>query len=470
MQIATDAREKIFFEGLSFWDDAPVAFGVAAADGAHNAVLRYANHALSRLLERNDASLAGLSIAALLPDTGAQWARLLNDSIQSGAAQSTTTYCPALCKTLSIKTYRPLPNLAACFLRDVSARVHLAQTNAAAQKRLSLILRNTTDAVFDFDLASRTLYNSSEAVARYGATPVMTDVPQSMLAGGFMRAEGAQALEQALCAMDAGATEYTLELLMRFNTRVPMAWHEIKLLRYTDALQKQVTVLGYLRNVDAQHCRQDALRTAAERDALTGLYNRGAAERRCIPALRSTGSFALFVFDVDNFKQMNDTRGHSYGDAMLRRFGEVLQRSFRQDELVWRQGGDEFCACIFGDITREVLTQRCNAVLHSFSREKIAQAAHICAAEPGCGETVPAAEPDCGETVPAAEPDCGETVSAACLGERCAVQSLTAPSCSIGVAFGSGPRGYRDCFIAADTALLNTKKHGKKGYLIVEMK
>ncbi|MEG2653410.1 MAG: hypothetical protein RSA17_07515, partial [Ruthenibacterium sp.] len=137
----------------------------------------------------------------------------------------------------------------------------------------------------------------------------------------------------------------------------------------------------------------------------------------------------------------------------------VLQRSFRQDELVWRQGGDEFCACIFGDIAREVLTQRCNAVLHSFSREKIAPAAHICAAEPGCGETVPAAKPDRGETVPAA-----------CLGERCAVQSLTAPSCSIGVAFGSGPRGYRDCFIAADTALLNTKKHGKKGYLIVEMK
>ncbi|MEG2931481.1 MAG: sensor domain-containing diguanylate cyclase, partial [Ruthenibacterium sp.] len=426
MQSIPDMQKNLFFDSLPFWDDAPMAFGVLEKSGADDAVVRYANHAFSALLGRTDTPLSGLLLSALLPEPDAQRACFLHAALCEGSAQCTTEYFLALGKTLSVKTYCPLPGLMACFLRDVSARVRLAQTNEAAQKRLALILHNTTDAVFDLDLATRTLYNSPEAVTRYGATAELTQFPQSMLAGGLVRADGAHALEQALCAMDTGATEYTLELPIRFNTQTPMAWHEMKLLRYTDVLQKRTTVLGYLRNVDAQHCRQDALRTAAERDALTGLYNRGAAERRCVPLLRSASGFALFVFDVDNFKQMNDRHGHVYGDEMLRRFGEVLLRSFRQEELVWRHGGDEFCACIFGDITREMLTQRCDAVLQCFAREE--------------SDAAPA--------------------------RAVAKKAL---SCSIGVAYGNGSHAYSNCFIAADNALLQTKKRGKNGYLIVEL-
>ncbi len=48
------------------------------------------------------------------------------------------------------------------------------------------------------------------------------------------------------------------------------------------------------------------------------------------------------MFDIDDFKNLNDTRGHTTGDAALRSVGEVLQRSLRTADFVGRYGGDEF--------------------------------------------------------------------------------------------------------------------------------
>ena len=51
---------------------------------------------------------------------------------------------------------------------------------------------------------------------------------------------------------------------------------------------------------------------------------------------------ALLILDVDNFKQINDNRGHMFGDMVLRNVADVLNRQFRGEDILSRIGGDEF--------------------------------------------------------------------------------------------------------------------------------
>ncbi|MEO6724468.1 MAG: GGDEF domain-containing protein [Blastocatellia bacterium] len=86
----------------------------------------------------------------------------------------------------------------------------------------------------------------------------------------------------------------------------------------------------------------------AELDPLTQLPNRAAFERRlhneAVRARRYGRDFSLVLFDVDNFKSVNDRFGHMAGDQVLAGVARELQLLLRQSDAVFRYGGDEFIA------------------------------------------------------------------------------------------------------------------------------
>jgi len=90
-----------------------------------------------------------------------------------------------------------------------------------------------------------------------------------------------------------------------------------------------------------QHSR---MRDLAMRDGLTGVFNRRIFEETLAqqaknPIMRPV---SLILFDLDNFKQLNDTFGHQAGDQVLKSFAEILKESCRSHDLVARFGGEEF--------------------------------------------------------------------------------------------------------------------------------
>ncbi|NHZ48298.1 GGDEF domain-containing protein [Nitratidesulfovibrio liaohensis] len=88
----------------------------------------------------------------------------------------------------------------------------------------------------------------------------------------------------------------------------------------------------------------------ATTDALTGLRNRrhflSAAEPALALAARKGTPVGVLIFDVDHFKRVNDTHGHSVGDAVLRCIGEVLPTLVRGYDAACRYGGEEFAALL----------------------------------------------------------------------------------------------------------------------------
>lgn len=91
---------------------------------------------------------------------------------------------------------------------------------------------------------------------------------------------------------------------------------------------------------------QEKLREQANRDSLTGLFNRryleGTLERELARCKREGAPLTMLLLDVDNFKLVNDTYGHQAGDEVLRIFGKLLLEKARTEDIVCRYGGEEF--------------------------------------------------------------------------------------------------------------------------------
>ena len=124
---------------------------------------------------------------------------------------------------------------------------------------------------------------------------------------------------------------------------------------------------GYLDQAEGMHRMEDELsraRTEAERDKLTGLYNRRGMEKRVEIFLKQETPAGTFVlFDLDNFKRVNDSEGHPEGDRVLERFAACLRECFRKDDSLGRLGGDEFAALISGPVPDERLEEIFCAVM-----------------------------------------------------------------------------------------------------------
>ncbi|MEG2199704.1 MAG: diguanylate cyclase, partial [Anaerovorax sp.] len=138
-----------------------------------------------------------------------------------------------------------------------------------------------------------------------------------------------------------GKTSYEARL-RRFDNRY--IWSRIDLSLSLDALNEPSRLIGFMSDIDDVKKQTERLESKVQTDPMTGLYNKMAMATLANKIILNPSKrhHALLVLDVDNFKGINDTLGHAFGDLVLIDIATKMKTSFRDGDIVGRMGGDEF--------------------------------------------------------------------------------------------------------------------------------
>lgn len=122
-------------------------------------------------------------------------------------------------------------------------------------------------------------------------------------------------------------------------------WHKViaRAMWSADEPREYQGAIGKAIDIHDSRTRLEDLERAATHDAMTGLLNHTSAKKLIEDRLDDAKhEYALVIFDLDHFKQANDTYGHMFGDEVLKHTAEKLKQSVRGSDIAARVGGDEF--------------------------------------------------------------------------------------------------------------------------------
>ena len=129
-----------------------------------------------------------------------------------------------------------------------------------------------------------------------------------------------------------------------------------------------VAIINIISKIRTNNKKKE-LENKADTDLLTGLTNKLATERKIkeFRAQNPNSQSMMFMVDVDNFKKINDTMGHAFGDEVLRSLGQQIGALFRATDIIGRIGGDEFMIFLKGVNDKEAVRKEAKKVEHFFN-------------------------------------------------------------------------------------------------------
>lgn len=134
-------------------------------------------------------------------------------------------------------------------------------------------------------------------------------------------------------------------------------WLEFTINTFKEMYSENILALFYIKNIDSRKKQELILEQETKMEPLTGLYNKKYFKIEIENMLKDcleSDLFTFIIFDIDNFKDINDTFGHSFGDEVLIFCSELLKNVFVKNALISRFGGDEFVVFLKNFSKKEV--------------------------------------------------------------------------------------------------------------------
>lgn len=227
-------------------------------------------------------------------------------------------------------------------IREAVAELENANKELRSTKEyLENLLNSSVDTVLTSNMDFRVTYVNRGVLDMLGYAPwELKDVPLANLFRG-----GADEIARIYEQLDRGPIQnYETEMIHKEERHIPVMMSVSQVREQGDA---ENSVLSICRDITQQKQLENELKELTIKDGLTNLYNqRYFHERLQVEierARRQSHPLSLLLFDVDRFKEYNDTKGHLEGDKVLKGIGDVVRECTRDYvDIACRYGGDEF--------------------------------------------------------------------------------------------------------------------------------
>ena len=247
-----------------------------------------------------------------------------------------------LVASLQVISIRQMTVAAAAQARFVQDQAAYAANLARTERRIRLALLSGAMGWFEYNPATHELAKSPELDDLLGLDssddPTLVDT-----ALGFLSIDERDRVQ---ADMDTGGLRNNVATEFRWvRPDGVTAWMETSALRVEDE-DGGVEVLGIVKDITARKSSEAELLYQACHDGLTGLPNRAALTGHLREVLHRGQPSSLILIDLDGFKDVNDTLGHSVGDEVLVAVSRCLVSCLGDDDQLARLGGDEFAVAL----------------------------------------------------------------------------------------------------------------------------
>ena len=231
-----------------------------------------------------------------------------------------------------------------CILVDITQSKETQEELRLSLERHEIIMDQTTDIIFEWDIIKDTLSYSPNWEKKFGYMPLSNHIRSDILVRSHIHPDDRKAFADMLDEIKAGRHYRETEFRLR-TIDGGYIWCRARLTCQKNKMGEPFKAVGVIIDIDHEKRKAQALLADAQRDALTKLFNKGTAQQLIEERLKIIGPeicSALFIIDIDDFKYINDSKGHLFGDAFLVEASREIEDHFRNGDIVGRIGGDEF--------------------------------------------------------------------------------------------------------------------------------
>lgn len=256
-----------------------------------------------------------------------------------------------------------------CFtLTDVSAVWEEVQRLGQDYARNRAIVDQFRNIIIEWDLETDEFFSSDQWQERFGYKLPNKDFQQAIDKGFHIHPDDLPQLRKKLQLLREQEGKEFLDL--RISDREGRyLWSRLRAVSRAEGSDKPTCIIGVIYDI---HDLKDGMLTMQQKmqqDALTKLLNKDSVQKMTVAYLKNRDpeeKAALLMLDLDNFKEINDTYGHLYGDEVLTQIGAQLRSMFRSRDVIGRVGGDEFIVFLKDIPGEEVARERCENLVSSF--------------------------------------------------------------------------------------------------------
>lgn len=232
-----------------------------------------------------------------------------------------------------------------CILLEITARKKQEEELRLSLERHRVIMDQATDIIFEWDIKADTLLFSANWLKKFGYPAIDSDVSRRIPRSQNIHEDDREVCRKIIRDTVSGVPYSEAEIRIRDKEGI-YYWSRIRTTTQYDSEGAAVKVIGVVTDVDTDKKQRQALMEQAQRDTLTGLYNKAATNALVAERIRGAGckGQAILILDIDYFKDVNDTYGHLVGDSILSDVATAMRRHMREGDVAGRIGGDEFLA------------------------------------------------------------------------------------------------------------------------------